>query len=262
MVWLARVWLVGIWLAPVQAEDLVLGTPALVAEQTEEQRLEARGVLLPGAEAVLASQIAAQVVALPFREGDSFAVGDVLVRLDCGFYEAQLSAAQAAATAARIQLQSDQQLAELNSIGVLEVQLSEARWRQAEAEVKLNQVLADRCIVTAPFAGRVVERLIHPHESVTPDVKMLSIVARTAPDIRLVVPSHWLAWLGPGSRFQFQLDETGQVLPAKVTAVGARIDAVSQTISVRAAFDGRAETLTPGMSGTARFEPQATAKVR
>ncbi len=241
--------------------DTAASADGVAATEGDTARLEARGVLRPGAEAVLSSQIAARVVAIPFKEGETFAAGDTLVKLDCNFYEAQLSAAQAAAAAARIQLESDQQLARLNSIGTLEVQLSEARLRQAEAEVKLNQVLTDRCVIRAPYAGRVVERMIQPHESVTQDTRLLSLVAQSVPEIRLVVPSTWLAWLRPGIAFQFRIDETGAVLPATVSAIGARIDAVSQTLPVTARFKGKADGLTPGMSGTARFEASSQAKV-
>lgn len=215
---------------------------------------QARGVLRPGAEAVLSSQIAGKVLALPFREGESFKKGDVLAELDCRYYQAQLSAAEAAEAAARIQLESDRQLASLNSIGVFEVQMSEAKLRQAEAETTLGRVLTDRCVVRAPYDGVLVERLIHPHESVAQDTRLISIVARATPEIRLVVPSHWLPGLTPGTPFQFHLDELDQTYPAKITAVGGRIDPVSQTLPVTGAFVGKPPGLVPGMSGTAHFE--------
>lgn len=215
--------------------------------------LNVRGMLEPRAEATLSSQIAARVIALPYKEGDSFQKGAALVELDCEIYKTQLEAAEAASSAAKAQFESNRQLAKLNSIGALEVQLSEANYRKAVAEANVTRALTKHCTIKAPFAGRVVKNEIHNYESVSEGTELLAIVDRSTPDIRLIVPSKALAWLKPGTPFTFEVDETGASYPAKIKALGARIDAVSQTVSVRAQFTGQPATLTPGMSGTARF---------
>lgn len=247
------------------ADDLFIGGDGKKAApnahaETASTAAQARGILQAGAEATLSSQIAGRVVELPFKVGDSFNKGDVLARLDCDFYQAQLVAAQAAAAAENAQMESNRQLAKLHSIGVLEVQLAEAKWRKAEAEVQLNRTFTDHCKVVAPFAGRVVETRIHNYESVSPGTEFLAIVDRASPEIRLIVSSRWLAWLQPGSAFSFQVDETGASFPATVTAIGARIDAVSQTVPVRAQFSGKPTGLVAGMSGTANFTAAAPAR--
>lgn len=212
-----------------------------------------RGMLEPRSEATLSSQIAARVVELPYKEGDAFNKGSVLVKLDCEIYQTQLEAAEAASSAAKAQLDSDHQLAKLNSIGALEVQLSEANYRKAVAEANVTRALTKHCTITAPFAGRVEKNEIHNYESVGEGSELLAIVDRGTPYIRLIVPSKALDWLKPGTAFTFEVDETGESFPAKIKALGARIDAVSQTVPVRAQFTGNPTTLTPGMSGTARF---------
>ncbi len=240
-------------LSATQAQQLFLGDkPAEPAAESRKAE-QARGLLEPQAEALLSSQIAARVLELPFDAGDAFAKGAVLARLDCNIYEAQNAAARAEVNAARVKLESDRELARLNSIGVLEVQLSEARLRKAEAEQKVNQVFTEQCVIRAPWAGRVVERRVNAFESIAPNTPLLAIVAQAAPEIRLIVPSTWLPRLRPGTAFRFRIDETGVELPATVSAVGARIDAVSQTVPLRARFDGEPAGLVAGMSGTALF---------
>ena len=70
----------------------------------------------------LSSEIAAKIATLPFRDGDAFRAGQTLISLDCSLYAAQLHKAQAEADAARDLMQVDQRLAQLHSVGDLEVQ--------------------------------------------------------------------------------------------------------------------------------------------
>jgi multidrug efflux pump subunit AcrA (membrane-fusion protein) len=109
--------------------------------------------------------------------------------------------------------------------------------------------------VTAPYDGKVVERVVNRHESVGQDQELMSVIAMGAPKVRLVVPSDWIAWLARGARFELRVDETGAAHTAIVEAIGARIDPVSQTVQVFARFAQAAPGLVPGMSGTARFRP-------
>jgi RND family efflux transporter MFP subunit len=262
--------------APAQAQDdggaelrgsqAVADEPALqrLLETQDEQRAagelgrhEARALVEPRAEAVLSSEIGGRIERLPYDEGDRFAKGDVLVGFDCSFHQAELASARADLTKALRTLENNRQLAELNSIGQLEVALAEADVAKARAQVRLRDLYVDRCRLTAPFDGRVVERPVNAHETVGKDQELMSVIAVGGLRLRLIVPSSWLAWLEPGQGFRLQVDETGQTYAAEVETIGARIDPVSQTLPILGRLTGPAAPadLLPGMSGTARFEP-------
>lgn len=215
---------------------------------------QARGLVEAGAEAVLSSEIAGRLVDLPVEEGDRFAADDTLIAFDCALYEARLREAEASALAARRQLANDRQLARHNSIGALEVALSEAALLEAEAAVEVASVFVDRCTVAAPYAGVMVQHLVHAQESVSQGEDLVSIVAADGAVIDLIVPSRWLRWLKPGASFAFLVDELGSDHRAEVTRLGARIDPVSQTIRVTGRFLETPPQVIPGMSGTAVFE--------
>jgi RND family efflux transporter MFP subunit len=262
--------------APAQAQDdggaelrgsqAVADEPALqrLLETQDEQRAagelgrhEARALVEPRAEAVLSSEIGGRIERLPYDEGDRFAKGDVLVGFDCSFHQAELASARADLTKALRTLENNRQLAELNSIGQLEVALAEADVAKARAQVRLRDLYVDRCRLTAPFDGRVVERPVNAHETVGKDQELMSVIAVGGLRLRLIVPSSWLAWLEPGQGFRLQVDETGRTYAAEVETIGARIDPVSQTLPILGRLTGPAAPadLLPGMSGTARFEP-------
>ena len=219
---------------------------------------EARALIEPRAEAILSSEIGGRILELPVDAGERFAKGDVLVAFDCSFHQAELRAARAELTRAARTLDNKQQLARLNSIGQLEVALAEADVAKARAQVQTRQLYVDRCRLTAPYDGRVVERPVNAYETVGKDQELMSVIAQGGLKVRLIVPSRWLSWLEAGQRFQLVIDETGGRHAAEVTTLGARIDPVSQTLALEGKLletDTEAPRLLPGMSGTARFDP-------
>lgn len=236
--------------------------PAGEADREAGEAPNARGVVEAGEEAVISSELAARILELPFDEGESFAAGDTLVSFDCALFEARRSQAVAQLQAARAKLANAEQLQATNAIGAVEVQLAGAEVRRAGAAVAETDVAVERCRIAAPFDGRVVERLRHPHEVAAPGDELLEIVSSGALETTLLVPSDWLVWLKAGEGFRFAVDETGEILSGEVRRLGARVDPVSQTVPVygilrQVESDRR---LVPGMSGTARFAPPGTAR--
>lgn len=237
-------------LASEPAKDPLLDAPQATAQAAPAS---ARGVLRARDQAVLSSELAGRIVEMPYGDGESFQKGSVLARFDCSAYQAQLNAAQAAVRAAREELNHNKQLAALKSVGQFAVSLAEAKQAQAQAEAQVYQVQVKRCVITAPFDGRVVQRRAQPHESVASGTPLLEVVDNRSLEIQLLVPSRWLGRLKPGQAFEFVPDETGQPLQAQVKRVGARIDEGSQTLLLIGTLPQQAPGLLAGMSGSAHF---------
>lgn len=220
---------------------------------------EARVLISPQREATLSSDIAGRIVAMPVDDGGRFAKGDVLAQFACDLHEATLAEERASDEAARATLANRKELAALKSTGALDVALAAAEAKRTAARVAQQRGMVERCTVRAPYAGRVVERLVQPHESVSAGTPLLSILDDSALDLEMVVPSAWLAWLRQGAALSVMVDETGTTHPAVVSSIGARIDAVSQAVTIKGTFQKRPEGLLAGMSGTAVFAPVSAA---
>ena len=230
----------------------LLSWPALAADTEPVQAL-----LQPSAEATLSSRLAGQVQRVSVKPGDSFAAGQALVEFDCALLEQQLRKARAELDIAAATLASNRKLKDLDSISDLEVQIARAQSDKAQAELEAAQAQRSYCKLAAPFAGRVVARHCNAPENVTVGEPLLDIVALGTPVIQMFVPSVWLAWLAPGLGFDVEVRETGTRYPARIVRMGARVDAVSQTVEVFGKFSGDAQALLPGMSGSAIFPPSA-----
>ena len=212
-----------------------------------------RGVVKPSEEAVISSELQARVKRMPFRDGQWFKKGNLLVEFDCAKYWAELSAAKAELEAREKTAVNNQELAKLHGIGQLEVEVSEAEVKQAKAAVRSANVAVRHCKITAPFSGRVVKTLVNPHESVNPYDEVMSVLNDKTFEIELILPSTSLRWVTKKSTFKFFIDETQELYLAEVVEIGARVDPVSQTIRVFGKFKEQPKQVLAGMSGSARF---------
>lgn len=203
-------------------------------------------------QATLSAEIAARIVQMPLRDGDSFKKGDTLVAFDCAIFEAQRDKVDAELKAARAKLDNDRQLERSRSIGALEVMLSEVAVSRVQAEMRMAQINTERCVIQAPWTGRVVQRKAQEHEVAKLHQEVLSIVSTEQMEVMAVVPGQWVRSLRPGQVFEVRIDETGSRHNAEVVAMGSQVDAVSQTLTVRARI-ARDARLLPGMTGSAHL---------
>jgi membrane fusion protein (multidrug efflux system) len=220
---------------------------------TDDRRIRTQ-LVSPDA-VILSSELAAKIDALPLREGDAFKRGDKLVVFDCSLYNAQFKKAQAIADSANKLWAVNKRLADLNSVGELELEQSAAKVREAEAELHYMKTSVDKCVIRAPFAGRIAKRLVATHQYVNTGTPLLDILSSEQLELQMIVPSNWLTWLKTGMTFSVQVEELGQQYPAQITRLGARIDPVSQTIAITGKVSASAPELLAGMSGWAQFEP-------
>jgi membrane fusion protein (multidrug efflux system) len=232
------------WNPPVQAADAP-------READKEGRIRVQFV--PYHQSVLASELSAKIISLPFREGDAFRAGQALVSFDCDFFRAQLNKAEASCEAAVQTLRVDRRLAQLNSIGTLDVDLAAAKLKEAQAEAGAMQVTVSKCTLAAPFSGRVAKLDAQEYEYVAPGKPLLEILATNRLELQMIVPSRWLAWLKIGGQFSVKVDELDREYNGRIVRLGARIDPLSRTISLAGGIEGSHPELLAGMSGTALF---------
>ncbi len=215
-----------------------------------------RGVITARDTAVISSSINGRMIkSIPFSDGEAFEKGVELVRFDCTRNEAEVKAAKAAAHALETILNSNRELDQYGAIGKNDVLISEANFNSAQAEASALEATISDCIIKAPYAGRVVERLASIAESPTTGTPIIKIQRESNLELKLIVPSNWLSWLKPGTPFVIKIDENGKTHEANIVRLGAVVDPVSKTIRVIGHFRGIPENTLPGMSGDARFIP-------
>lgn len=213
-----------------------------------------RGIIKPAAQAVLHAQVQGRISELPYKEGQRFKKGHMLVQLDCDKYRAELAVAVAEHEVKDKVYKNNLELGKLNAISKVELDTSEAEAKKASAAIRVATVNVKGCKITAPFGGRVVSVMVNEHENVFPNDKLISLLDDSSLEIELVLPSSSLSWLKRRSPFTFMVDETRRSYPALVKEIGAEVDAASQTIKVMGMFKKSPPEVLAGMSGTAQFD--------
>lgn len=243
------------WSLPAGAQTPAPGAAAArPAAASAIDRQEIRAQLLPRRYTTIAAEIGAKINRLPVAEGGRFNAGQLLASFDCSLQQAQLQKAQADLDGAAQTLKSNERLAELNSVGKLELDLSRSAVNKARAEIGANRAVTAKCSIAAPFGGRVAEQHVREQQYVQPGQAMLDILDDSVLELEFLVPSRWLVWLRTGAVFQVQIDETGKSYPAKFIRIGARVDPASQSIKVAGAIDGKFPELMAGMSGRVQIK--------
>lgn len=210
---------------------------------------------------VLSSQLNGRIEEMTVEDGDQFDKGDLLVRLDSSVVDAQIARARAAVERARVLYQMNSELADMQSKGMTEVEVSRMELEAARAELQGIELLGERTIVTAPFPGRVADVFAREMQHVTEGTPLLEIFDDTTLQLEFIVPSRWIRWFTPGFAFSVTVDETGREYQAVLERLGGKVDPLSQSIKAYANLVSRGVDLIEGMSGTAHITaPEETAE--
>ncbi len=232
---------------------LLFALPVVEAAGVQPAEHKARGMLVAVNKATLSSELAAQVVAVPKKMGQSFKKGEVLLKLDCRLFQAQLKKVSAETQVAQFKLENTQQLNRLNSIGTLDVAIAEAELQKAQAESAMAQLNVERCEIKAPFHGVVEQVDVQAHEVVQQQQALLKVVSLNQLEAEIIVSAHWMSWLELNKPIVLQVEESQQSLTAVVSFIGPSVDPTSQTIQIRARIKDIPAKVLPGMSVVADF---------
>lgn len=214
---------------------------------------EASGQLVPREEAAVGSELSGYRVARVFvEEGASVRAGQPLVQLDDTLLRAQI--AQQAAVTAQAQAEA-KRVAGLDGQGILSQEQIESRRYAAKAqEAALAELRtrASRMMVTAPVAGRVLERTIRPGDISGGGTTPWFRIARDGlVELDAEVGEAQLSGLRVGQSAQVTLPD-GRVVSGAIRLISPRIDATTRLGKVRVRLPVDSD-LRPGGFGRAAF---------
>ena len=212
------------------------------------------GKLRPKHSTSLSSEIPARIEKILVREGNSFKKGAVLVVLDCSLIKAKYERLEAILKAAQAKLAIERRLLELNSTGELDVKNAEAEMGKITADMKAGRVRLSKCVIKAPFSGRVVDVKMGKYQFARVGVEIVKIIDDLNLEIVFMVPSSWVSWLKLGHKFEYYVNETSLQYKARIIQRGAQIDAISRSIVMIGSTIHQQNELVPGMSGTVKFK--------
>ncbi len=197
-----------------QPPGRVLKTRVLELRRGDYQTvIHTQGVIRPHSEAALTPQVSGKVkrVALGLQDGAFFEVGEVLLELDnedslTDVIAAEAQLARADALHAQERAKANQARLNWDDLGYddepNDLVLRLPQLREAEANVKAAQAGLDRakrdlarCVILAPFDGRVLRRSVAVGQTVSPGTELATIYHTAFVEVRLPIAARELAFL-------------------------------------------------------------------
>jgi len=221
--------------AKVQAADWVATRAAIGS------LVAARGV-------TLSAELPGQVREIAFESGAFVRKGAVLVKLDVTTEEAQLSAAVAEATLAKLNLERARTLRESESNAQADLDAAEARVKQANAAIAALEATIAKKTIRAPFDGRISIRQVELGQILAPGTPIASLQSVTPIHADFWVPQQALAELKAGQRVRMRTDAFPDAgWEGEITTVNPEVDVATRNVRVRATFRNDDGRLRPGM---------------
>ncbi len=136
----------------------------------------------------LSNEAAEPISAIPVREGQQVAAGDLLVQLDTSRAEAVLDGVLARVTEAERELERQRQLIKKRLTSPEQVDRAHSAWVQAKAEERQSRLLLERLSIRAQQGGRVDSLPFEPGERPPVGSVLAVLLVGDAPYVRLYVP--------------------------------------------------------------------------
>ena len=239
-----------------------------VTQDTVPVQLTAIGNVEAYSTVSIKAQVAGELVAVHFQEGDSVRKGQLLLELDSRPYDAALAQAQAAlardkAVAANNRVQAQRE-AKLLEAGIVPIQDAEAVTSTADAAdavvnadqaaIQTAQINLDFCKIYSPIDGRTGELALKVGNLVkVADVPILVINQLVPIYVNFTVPQQYLPdikkFMSQGSLSVAVTppNDSGPPLKGALTFIDNSVDPTTGTIHLRATFANELNRLWPGL---------------
>ena len=223
-------------------------TTAVARRQVWEALLPAVGSLQAVQGVTVEAELAGKVAQIAFEPGTKVRAGDLLVRQDTSLEEAQLRAAEAAATLAKNNLERTKELFAKNTISKSEWDNAETQFKQAVAQGDAIRATIAKKNIRAPFAGLLGIRLVNLGEFLHEGDAIVSLQALDPIFVNFLLPQQELAKMRLGLTVRVATDALpGEVIEGTITAINPQVDAATRNIRIQATVANSREKLRPGM---------------
>ncbi len=208
--------------------------------------------------ASLSAEIGGIVDSINFESGKDVQKGEVLLTLRPNNDPAVLAQYQAQARLDAITYARDQKQFAANAIAQAQLDTDRANLDAAQAQVAAQQASMAEKIVRAPFSGRLGIRQVDLGQYLQAGTAIVTLEQLNPLFVDFYLPQQALAQLQVGQAVDVGLDAyPGQSFKAKITAIGATVDAATRSIAVRAVLENDQLRLRPGMFTTVSVETGA-----
>ena len=233
---------------PSQVDTVVLHRQAL------PNSFETVGTLRASQSVSLRPEVAGQLRAIGFAEGQAVSHGQVLFQLDDALVRADLNEASANLQNSKRAYARASELSAKQLIARSDLDKAQAVLAVDQARAASARTHVDKAVIRAPFAGVTGLRKVNVGDYVDIGQDLVDLVRLDQLELDLRAPEVVLSTLAVGQRVDFGVDSfPKEVFNATVVAIAPTVDAGGRSVSLRARLDNPEQKLRPGMSARVRI---------
>ncbi|HET9253479.1 MAG TPA: efflux RND transporter periplasmic adaptor subunit [Candidatus Eisenbacteria bacterium] len=228
---------------PMPAETAVVGKESVV------DRFEAIGTIEAADYITVVSEIDAEVVSLPFREGQPIAKGSLIARLDDDMLRAEVERASAVRDQAKATYERVKEVVSQGAGAAQDLDNAAAELKVAEANLALARTRLSKTRITAPFSGLVGSRRVSPGAYLRAGTPITDLAQVATLKTTFSVPERYLGKLRRGSSVSVSTTAfPGYALTGRIDVIDPVLDEASRSAQVIARVPNPGNRFRPGMS--------------
>lgn len=223
-------------------------TASTASEDHWEQFIPATASVSAVQGVLVSAESGGRVTNIKFDSDDNVKEGQVLVQLDTGSENAQLSSNKASAAQARADLKRVRTLIDKNLVSEDAVDRAATHVKETEAQVEVIKASLDKKTIRAPFTGRLGIRQVNQGQilSIGDPIVALQMLSRVYVDFS--VPQQKMMQISRDMKVRVKSDATpDDIFNGEITAVNLEVDPVTRNVQVRAVVENPDEKLRTGM---------------
>ena len=182
-------------------------------------------------DADIVARVSGLVKTIMVEEGDAVAAGAVLLEIENDEYKHRVTLSSARAQNLKSKRDRLKTLTD-DLVSVQERETAESEYNTAMAELELAQLNLSYTTVRAPFAGRVVTRMVDPGQKVGSDTAVFHLSDFRSLLAKVFVPSKEFRNLKTEQDVNLILDSTKAIMKGRIKLVSPIIDPSTGTIKI------------------------------
>ena len=182
-------------------------------------------------EADIVARVSGLVKSIAVEEGDEVEAGGVLLEIENAEYEHRVSLSSARVKNLKSKMDRLKALTD-DLVSAQERETAESEYNTAVAEMELAKLNLSYTKVRAPFAGRVVLRMVDPGQKVGSDTPVFHLSDFRSLLAKVYVPSKEFKNLKMEQNVNLVLDSSKEVMKGRIKLISPVIDPTTGTIKL------------------------------
>ena len=211
-----------------------------------ERKIKTVGNIMADELVDLCFETSGKVIEIRFSEGSQVRKGQVLARVNDAPLQADLKRLKANLPVAQNREARKRELLKTEAISRDDYDESYAKLTELLANIEHTQANIDKCILKAPFDGKIGLRNISEGATVSTNTAVAQMAKTERLKIDFSFPEQYASLVQVGTEIAFKVSDDLRVHHAKVYAIEASVDNATKSLKARAMYDNRKACLSPG----------------